>query len=79
MASLQSKHSDQDVRAKVEIREIGPDNVFFPLTGTSLGVRIESRLLRPVTISCSDPRLADTAYGLLADVLHIGLDGQSRT
>jgi len=74
MASLQLKPSDQVVLATVEIREIGPDNVFFPLTGTSLGVRIESSLLQPVTISCSEPRLADTAYGLLADVLHIGLD-----
>jgi homoserine dehydrogenase len=79
MASLRWTPSDQVVRAKVEVSEIGPESVFFPLTGTSLGVRIESSLLQPVTISCRDPRLPDTAYGLLADVLHIGLDGSSRT
>jgi homoserine dehydrogenase len=79
MATLQSKTSDQVIRATVEVCEIGPENVFFPLTGTSLGVRFESRLLQPVTISSSEPRLPDTAYGLLADVLHIGLDGTSRT
>jgi homoserine dehydrogenase len=79
LASLQSKPSDQAVQATVEISEIGPESVFFSLTGTSLGVRFESRLLQPVTISCSEPRLADTAYGLLADVLHIGHDGSSPT
>jgi homoserine dehydrogenase len=78
-ASLQSKPSDHVVRATVKIIEIGPESVFFPLAGTSLGVRFETRLLQPVTISCSEPRLADTAYGLLADVLHIGRDGSSRT
>ena len=79
LATLQSKPSDQVVRAAVEICEIGPESVFFALTGTSLGVRFESSLLQPITISCSEPRLADTAYGLLADVLHIGLEGSSRT
>ncbi len=73
MSKLQFSGSDQAVHARVEIQEIGPENVFFALAGTSLGVRIESKLLRPVTISCSEPRLADTAYGLLADVLNIGL------
>jgi homoserine dehydrogenase len=79
LASLQSTPSDHVVGATVEISEIGPESVFYPLTGTSLGVRFESRLLQPITISCSDPRLPDTAYGLLADVLHIGLDGSPRT
>jgi homoserine dehydrogenase len=75
VASLRRTTSDQSVHAKVEVIEIGPDSVFFPLTGTSLGIQFETKLLSPVTISCSDPRLTDTAYGLLADVLHIGLDG----
>jgi homoserine dehydrogenase len=79
MSTLQSKTSDHGVRATVEVCEIGPESVFFALTGTSLGVRFESRLLQPITISSSEPRLPDTAYGLLADVLHIGLDGSSRT
>jgi homoserine dehydrogenase len=79
MASLRREPSDDSVRAAVNVVEIGPESVFFPLTGTSLGIQFESKLLRPVTISCSEPRLADTAYGLLADVLHIGLDGAART
>jgi homoserine dehydrogenase len=74
MASLRLEQSGESVRASVDVIEIGPDSVFFPLTGTSLGIQFESRLLSPVTISCSDPRLADTAYGLLADILHVGLD-----
>lgn len=77
LSSLQSGPSDQTVRAAVEIIEIGPESVFFPLTGTSLGIQFETKLLQPVTISCSEPRLADTAYGLLADVLHIGLEGSA--
>jgi homoserine dehydrogenase len=67
--------SDRGVRAAVEITEIGPDSVFFPLVGTSLGIQFETKLMRPVTISSSEPQLADTAYGLLADVLHIGIEG----
>jgi homoserine dehydrogenase len=77
LASLRLEPSDQSVRAMVDVVEIGPESVFFPLTGTSLGIQFETKLLRPVTISCSEPRLADTAYGLLADVLHIGLAGSS--
>src|SRR5665213_2758821 len=79
MSTLQSNPASEHVRAAVELTELGPESVFFALTGTSLGLRFESRLLQPVTISCSDPRLSDTAYGLLADVLHIGLDGSSQT
>jgi homoserine dehydrogenase len=79
MATLQSETSDQVARAKVEVSEIGPESVFFALTGTSLGLRFETRLLKPITIGSSEPRLPDTAYGLLADVLHIGLDSSSRT
>ncbi|HWD95441.1 MAG TPA: hypothetical protein VG246_03380 [Acidimicrobiales bacterium] len=78
LARLHRSSSDESVRAAVEVMEIGPESVFFPLTGTSLGVQFESKLLRPVTISCSDPRLADTAYGLFADVLHIGREGLAR-
>lgn len=77
ISTLRLEPSDDSVRAMVDVVEIGPDSVFFPLTGTSLGIQFESKLMRPVTISCSEPRLADTAYGLLADVLHIGLDGTS--
>jgi homoserine dehydrogenase len=77
LASVRRAASDQSVHAAVEIVEIGPDNVFFPLTGTSLGIQFETKLMSPVTISSSEPRLADTAYGLLADVLHIGLDDAS--
>lgn len=79
MATLRSKPPGAAVQAKVDIVEIGADSVFFALTGTSLGLRFETSLLQPLTISCSEPRLADTAYGLLADVLHIGLDEPSRT
>ncbi|HEV3267160.1 MAG TPA: hypothetical protein VGZ68_02025 [Acidimicrobiales bacterium] len=79
MSTLQSNSASEGVRAAVELTEIGPESVFFALSGTSLGLRFESSLLQPVTISCSDPRLADTAYGLLADVLHIGLDGSSHS
>jgi homoserine dehydrogenase len=77
VASIRRTSLDHSVQAKVEVIEIGPDSVFFPLTGTSLGIQFETKLLSPVTISCSEPRLTDTAYGLLADVLHIGLDGSS--
>lgn len=63
---------DSTVRASVDVVDIGPDSVFYPLIDTSLGITFESNLLRPVTISCSEPRLSDTAYGLLADVLFIG-------
>jgi homoserine dehydrogenase len=79
MATLQSATSDQPARAAVDVRAIGPENVFFPLTGTSLGVRFESRMMQPITISSSEPRLPDTAFGLFADVLHIGRDGSPRT
>jgi homoserine dehydrogenase len=77
MASVRRAPSDGSVHAAVEVVEIGPDSMFFPLTGTSLGIQFETKLLSPVTISSSEPRLADTAYGLLADVLHIGLDDAS--
>jgi len=79
IASLQWRTPDQSVRATVEVSEIGPESVFFPLTGTSLGIQFETKLLQPIMISCSEPRLADTAYGLLADVLHIGLGDSART
>ncbi|HEV3186767.1 MAG TPA: hypothetical protein VGZ04_01840 [Acidimicrobiales bacterium] len=79
LSTLQSDPAGEQLRATVELTEISPESVFFALTGTSLGLRFETSLLQPVTISCSDPRLADTAYGLLADVLHIGLDGSFRT
>ena len=73
LVSLARLHLNPEgaVRAAVNVVEIGPDSVFFSLTGTSLGLQFETQLLQPVTISCSKPRLADTAYGLLADVLTI--------
>ena len=79
MATLRRELSDHSVQAAVNVVEIGPESVFFSLTGTSLGIQFESKLLRPITISCREPRLADTAYGLLADVLHIALDGATQT
>ena len=82
LVSLARLHLDlpeKTVRAVVKVVEIGPDSVFFPLTGTSLGLQIETQLLQPVTISCSEPRLADTAYGLLADVLNIAREDSVRS
>ncbi len=79
MATLEWQRSNEAVQARVEIEEIGPESVFFALTGTSLGLCFETSLLQPLTISCSNPQLADTAYGLLADVLHIGFDDSCRT
>jgi len=78
MSTLRSDSASERVQATVKLIELGAESVFFALTGTSLGLRFETSLLQPVTISCSEPRLADTAYGLLADVLHIGLGGSSR-
>ena len=57
--------------ASVRLVEIGPGHDFFALSGTSLGLQIRSRLLCPVTVSSHEPRVRDTAYGLLADVLAI--------
>jgi homoserine dehydrogenase len=56
-------------QAAVRLVEIGPDDVLYPLTGTSLGLTIRSRLLCPVTVSSSQPTVRDTAYGLLSDLL----------
>lgn len=56
-------------QAAVRLVEIGPDHVLHPLTGTSLGLTIRSRLLCPVTVSSSQPTVRDTAYGLLSDLL----------
>ena len=79
MASIRRDISPNgEVRATVKIMEICPDSVFFPLVGTSLGLQFKSKLMQPVTISSFEPRLADTAYGLLADVLHIGMAGHAQ-
>lgn len=55
----------------VRIMEVPPSGVFYSLTGTSLGIRFESSLVCPITVSSFEPTPPDTAYGLLADVLHI--------
>ena len=56
-------------QAAVRLVELGPDHVLYPLTGTSLGLTITSRLLCPVTVSSFQPTVRDTAYGLLSDLL----------
>jgi homoserine dehydrogenase len=79
MARLRRNSTDQSVRATVEVLEIDSNSVFYPLTGTSLGIQFETKLLQPITISSSEPRLADTAYGIFADVLQIGMEDAART
>lgn len=58
-------------RGSVRLVDIGPDHVMYPLSGTSLGLTITSRLLCPVTVSSQQPSVSDTAYGLLSDILSI--------
>jgi len=60
---------DGTVQASVRMVELSADDDFYSLAGASLGLRITSRLLCPITISSDNPTPRDTAYGLLADIL----------
>jgi homoserine dehydrogenase len=57
--------------ARVSLTAVGPDNEFYALKGTSLGLRLRSRLLGPISVLSHEPALRDTAYGLLSDILTI--------
>jgi homoserine dehydrogenase len=57
--------------ARVSLTAVGPDSEFYALKGTSLGVRLRSRLLCPISVLSHEPALRDTAYGLLSDILTI--------
>jgi homoserine dehydrogenase len=57
--------------ASVRLTALGPECEFFNLKGTSLGLRLESRLLCPISVFSHEPVVRDTAYGLLSDILSI--------
>lgn len=81
LVSLASVRRTPDGAAgTVELVEIGLEHPFFHLTGASLGLRITSRLLTPITITSEEPLNRDTAYGLLSDLLWLcrGDPGEAR-
>ena len=58
------------VRASVRPEQLGRDDPFAALGGSSLGVRFELDVLPGLTIVAHDPNLQSTAYGLLADFIN---------
>ena len=63
------------VTGAVRLVELEPSDAFFGLAAASLALEIRSRLLCPITISSDNPTPADTAYGLLSDLLDATLNG----
>jgi homoserine dehydrogenase len=72
LTATMSRDTRGAITADVRLRDHGPHHPFYALSAASLGLRITSRLLCPITISCDDPGPKDTAYGLLADILQGG-------
>ncbi len=59
------------LRASVKPEQIGPDDVFASLDGSSLAVTFKLDVLPGLTIAAGGPNLQSTAYGLLADFINI--------
>jgi homoserine dehydrogenase len=59
------------VRASVRPEQVGPDDPFWSVKGTSSAVTLETDLMGELTIVERDPTLAQTAYAVFSDMLLI--------
>jgi homoserine dehydrogenase len=59
------------LRASVKPEQVGPDDVFASLDGSSLAASFKLDVLPGLTIAAHGPNLQSTAYGLLADFINI--------
>lgn len=59
------------VKAAVQPEEVGAEDPFSTIKGTSACLRIETDLMEPVMISQVYPKVKDTAYGIISDLLTI--------
>ncbi len=59
------------LRASVKPEQVGPDDVFASLGGSSLAASFKLDVLPGLTIAARGPNLQSTAYGLLADFINV--------
>lgn len=59
------------VIGKVEPKEIGKDDIYSNIKGTSSVVTITTDLMRDLTIVEHDPEIEQTAYGVFSDLLRV--------
>ena len=57
------------VKLQVSPEHIGPDNVFWPVDGTSSAVTISTDLMGDVTVIETNPTVTQTAYAVFSDLL----------
>jgi homoserine dehydrogenase len=59
------------VRAEVKPREIPVENMFAMISGRAAALRLETDMMTPIWVVQEDPGLADTAAGVIQDLLAI--------
>lgn len=62
------------VRARVRLEEIERGHPFAPIRESGSILMIETDLLAPFVIMETDPTLYDTAYGVLNDLMSVGME-----
>ncbi len=61
----------KDIEASVDVQLLSKDDRLAFVTGTSNGIFIETDTLRSIFLSEENPGPAQTAYGVLADCVHV--------
>ena len=72
-----STHQKTLLNISVKLTEVPPDSIFYALDGASSAIEIYSQELAPICITSTEPKTADTAFGLLSDCLDIASKKQS--
>lgn len=67
----QARRQGDGLMARVAPERVPAEDPLFGLRGTSSAITFETDTLGPLTVMESDPGPQTTAYGLLADMLHI--------
>ncbi len=60
-----------NVKASVKVEEVDQDDIFSMISHFGSAVRIESDLMHPNTLVQENPRLIDTAFGVIEDLITI--------
>ena len=72
-----STHQKTLLNISVKLTEVPPDSIFYAIDGASSAIEIYSQELAPICITSTEPKTADTAFGLLSDCLDIASKKQS--
>ena len=62
--------------ASVGPRQVGPDSLFYTISGTTSVIEIETDVLEKISLIEQNPSPRTTAYGLLADMLNAIKNGR---